>query len=117
MASNASRGAYYKNRTRKYLEARGFVVFDMETVRWVGKPGANRIPIKRDQLASDLGAMNAMGIIFVQVKSGNVTGNFPEAKRKFAEYPWPAGLHGPHVVRRQIYAWAPRARAPRIVEC
>jgi len=112
MSSNAARGARAKARTRKWLETGGFQVADMEVIRWVGKPGAKRFPIKRDQFASDLLAVNERGVVFVQVKSGKtVTGNFPDARRKFESYSFPAGT------RRVVVAWGFRARLPRIVIC
>ena len=131
MPSNASRGAYYKNRTRKWLIDKGYDVADMEVVKWIhakSREGheARRVPMKRDQWGCDLVAKNAIEFLWIQVKSGNITGNFPDAKRKFDETVWPSAfgaiVSGGDVsnfrfYRRLIIAWAPRARAPRIVEC
>lgn len=108
--SNAKRGAYYKARTRRWLEKQGYQVFDMEVVRWIQR-GNIRIPVKHDQCGADLGAMSATELVFVQVKSGNVNGNFPSARRKFAEFTFPP------FVRRCVVAWARRARQPRVVDC
>ena len=108
--SNVQRGAYYKSKTRKWLERQGYQVADMEVVRWVGFP--KRIPVKRDQWGSDLVAMRADGIVFVQVKGGqSATGNFPAARRTFAAFTWPTSP----VVCRCVIAWLPRAKAPRVV--
>ena len=83
-----------------------------------------RIPVKRDQLGADLLALlPAVGlrfpgpypfrsdVVFVQVKSGASAriGNFPAARRAYAEYPVCAS------VEQVVIAWAPRARHPRIV--
>ena len=107
--SSAKRGAYYKSRTRRWLEQRGWQVADMEVVRWVG--AAERFPVKRDQFGSDLLAVDHRGVVFIQVKGGkSATGNFPAARRAFSEHVFPAGI------RRWVVAWAPRAREPRIVE-
>ena len=114
--SNASRGAYYKGRTRKWLEGLGYQVADLEVVRWIHKPSGERIPVKRDQFGSDLLAMNIDGFVFVQVKSGRVTGNFPEAARKFAAVIWPELVWPSTAVKRWVVAWAPRARQPRVIE-
>ena len=112
MPSSAKRGAYYKNRTRKWLEARGWHVADMEIVRWVGN-SEKRFPIKRDQWGADLVAMSENFIAFVQVKGGkSATGNFPAARRAFAAVHWPPTQW----VRRWVVAWVPRSREPRIVE-
>jgi hypothetical protein len=111
VASNASRGAAAKGRTKAWLLERGYQVADLEVVRWMFGPGG-RVPVKRDQFGSDLLAMSATEIVFVQVKSGATAagGTFPEARRAFAAVQFPIG------VRRLIIAWPPRARAPRIIE-
>ena len=109
MASNVQRGAYYKSRTRKWLEAHGWQVGDLEVVRYVGWP--TRFPVKHDQFGADLLAVNRDTIVFVQVKSGkSATGNFLPARREFAKYVFPPNCE------QYIVAWLPRARAPRIVK-
>ena len=109
--SNVSRGAYYKARTRKWLERGGWQVADLEVVRWVGFP--KRFPVKRDQFGADLLALHTtgLGVWFVQVKGGkSATGNFPEARRAFARFTFPP------TCRPVVIAWTPRAREPRIVD-
>ena len=109
MISSAKRGAYYKSRTRRWLEQRGWQVADMEVVRWVG--AAERVPVKRDQFGSDLLAMDSQRVVFIQVKGGKTAvGNFPAARRAFEAHVFPPGT------RRWVVAWTPRAREPRIVE-
>lgn len=113
MPSAVQRGAYYKARTRRWLEAQGYQIFELEVVRWVKKPGGERIPIKRDQLGSDLGGMREDGYVFCQVKGGAQArggGQFPPAQREFRRYRW-----GP-ASRRWIVCWAPRVREPRVIE-
>lgn len=122
MPSNAQRGAYYKGRTKRWLVAQGWQVCNLEEVRWIYRPGQRPMPVKRDQFGSDLLAMNETGIVFVQVKGGEAArgGTFPDARRKFAAYTFPAAAYrstGKTVVRRWVVAWAPRSRSPRIVEC
>lgn len=112
MASNAGKGAYYKGRTKKWLEDHGWQVADLEVVRMVYAPGRPPFPTKRDQFASDLLAVNVNEIAFIQVKGGAMcAGNsrFPEARAAFRAYTFPAG------VRCLIFAWAPRSREPRII--
>ena len=112
--SNVARGSYYKSRTRRWLASCGYTVFDMEVVRLVGIPGGKRVPIKRDQLGADLGAMSATELIFVQVKGGKQAvggGTFPAARREFERFTCPPG------VQQWIVAWAPRSREPRIIKC
>jgi hypothetical protein len=109
--SHVSRGAYYKNRTRKWLAAGGWQVADMEVVRQVGPPD-RRFAVKRDQFGADLLAMSGSKILFVQVKGGATAarGNFPEARRAFAAFRFPS------FARRIVIAWLPGARQPRIVD-
>ena len=112
MASNASRGAAAKSKTKKWLEARGYQVAYLEVVRFIWRPDGPPMPVKRDQFGSDLLAMNADQFVFVQVKSGKSAegGTFPQARREFAKHVFAAGT------RRAIIAWPFRARQPRVVE-
>lgn len=112
MRSNAAKGAYYKSRTKKWLEQSGYQVADLETVRWVYPPDRDAFPVKRDQFASDLLAVSSKAVIFVQVKGGaTVTGgNFPAARRNFAQYRFPP------FVQLWVIAWPTRSRVPRIVK-
>jgi hypothetical protein len=110
--SNAGKGAYYKARTRKWLEARGYAVADLEIVRTVLLPGRKPFPVKRDQLGSDLLAVRGDKIVFVQVKGGaqcEGKGQFLPAQREFNKFQFP------RFVGRVIVAWAPGARGPRFV--
>lgn len=111
--SNVAKGAYYKGRTKKWLESKGWQVGDLEVVRWVGRSASSQgFPVKRDQFGSDLIAVSRLGILFVQVKGGKTaTGNFPAARREFEAFTWPT--HGN--VNRILVAWTPRARAPRVL--
>lgn len=114
MASNASRGAAAKSKTKKWLLNRGYVVWDMEIVRTVWLPGGRKVFAKSDQLGADVGAMRSeIALLLVQVKYGDTAkgGTFPEARREFAKYPHP------HGVRKVIMGWVPGARLPRIIEC
>ena len=123
MVSNAQRGAYYKGRTKRWLVAQGWQVGNLEEVRWIYRPGRPPMPLKRDQFGADLLAVSGEGIVFVQVKSvksGAIGGTFPEARRQFAMFTYPAATYrstGIAVVRRWVVAWAPRSRSPRVVEC
>lgn len=114
MPSNATKGAYYKAKTRKWLLAQGWQVADLEVVRWVYRPGGTPIPVKRDQLGADLLALSAYGVVLIQVKGGEQArggGQFLPAQRIFA------AVQAPPSVVKWIVAWAPRAREPRIVVC
>ena len=112
MASNVSRGADAKGKTKAWLMARGYLVWDMEIVRTVWKNGRPAFSVKKDQCASDLGAMGHDVVLFVQVKSGDSArgGTFPGARREFATFTFPKHT------RQIIVGWPPLARVPRIVE-
>ena len=121
MSSNAAKGARAKARTKAWLIAQGYQVADLEKVYWI-VTAKGRLPVKRDQLGSDLLAMITPGtfvsrampiasVCFVQVKSGKsaIGGRFPDARRKFAEFSFPRST------AQVVIAWPPRARTPRIV--
>lgn len=113
MASNASKGAAAKGRSKRWLEKRGYVVWDMEIVRTVYRDGRPAFTVKKDQQGADLGAMCAsVPNLLVQCKAGKqaIGGTFPAARREFAKHPHPVG------VRKVVMAWAPGARLPRIIE-
>ncbi len=108
MRSNAAKGVYWKNRTRHYLEDRGYTVGDLELMSMV-RPG---VFVKRDQFASDLIAVNGSSVTFVQVKGGQQArglGTFPQARRAFEAFDFPP------TATLWIAAWRPGARAPRII--
>lgn len=111
MASNASRGAAAKLKTKKWLINRGYQVAELEVIRWVFTP-RGRLPIKYDQFGSDLLAMGHGAVVFVQVKSGLSAkgGTFPAARREFEKFVFPP------CARMLIIGWPPLARVPRLVE-
>lgn len=112
MASNAQKGAYYKTRTKRWLEVQGYTVVDLEIVRWVQRPGSDRFPVKRDQMGSDLLAVKADTELWIQVKGGKQAaghGQFLPAQREFAKFTFP------HWSEQWVVAWPPRARQPRII--
>lgn len=111
MASNASRGARWKARSKRYLQQQGYEVGDMEILRVVYTPNG-MVPTKRDQWASDLIAQRADedAVLFVQVKGGAKV-NTAEAKRKFGEHVFA------RCTRRVIHIWRPMARTPEIIVC
>lgn len=109
MKSASAKGQYWKTRTKKFLEHAGYAVAYLEAVHYIYTP-KGRIPVKRDQFASDLMAMNRIEIVFVQVKGGDHRrDHLADAKAAFAGYPFPAGT------KQWVVLWAPRARAPEIV--
>jgi hypothetical protein len=115
MTSSAQRGSYYKARTKRWLESKGYQVADLEKMHWIfanrGGRSEPMIPVKRDQFGSDLLAVSARSVIFVQVKGASAArGNFPDARRRFATFQFPPWT------RQWVIAWPARSRVPRIVE-
>lgn len=115
-ASASSRGNYYKLRTKRWLEAKGYAVAFMERMLWIPakRPGDRMIPVKHDQFGSDLLAMCDRELVFVQVKFGSTrrgAGHLAAGRREFLRYPFPADT------RQWIVVWALRAREPEIVDC
>lgn len=85
----------------------------MEMIRWMHPgPGRAPVPLKKDQFGSDLLAMTATELIFVQVKSGKAaaTSNYPDARDVFAQFYFPPG------VKKWVVAWSRGARAPRVID-
>lgn len=111
MPSNVQRGAAWKARSRRVLEAQGYIVVDLEIVRNVFTP-RGIVSMKRDQLASDLMGVSANGYVWVQVKGYTLKRpSLAAAKRKFLEYPMPPST------TRCIMLWKLRAREPEIIQC
>jgi hypothetical protein len=109
--SAVARGSYYKQRSKRWLEAQGYAVAFLERVLWVqGQRGL--VPVKKDQLGSDLIAVNAHKTLFVQVKGGvSARSQLAAARTAFAQYPL-----SPHD-EQWIAIWLPRAREPEIEVC
>lgn len=109
--SAAAKGSYYKLRTKRWLEAQGYVVAYLERLLWIPnkKDLSRMIPVKQDQLGSDLLAMNVEELIFVQVKLG--TSGVAKAVKTFATFPFPP------TVQRWVVCWTPRAREPHVIDC
>lgn len=111
--SNAKKGSYYKLRTKKWLEGKGYEVAFLERMMWIftkdKTTGEKKmIPIKRDQFGSDLLAVNSEQIIFVQVKLNKK--NVADARAEFAKHVFPS------CAQKWIVVWEVRAREPEIIE-
>lgn len=105
--SNRSKGTYYANKTKKYFEDLGYQVVKAEVTKlaWIG---GHTIPIHTDIWGSDLIAMNAKEIIFIQVKTHKT--DMSHAKREFDKIIWAK------VVKKYIIRWELRARKPIIIK-
>ena len=109
MPSSARKGAYYKGRTKRYLERLGYEVADLEISRILHTPNG-LVPVKRDQFASDLLAVSGTDCVFVQSKGGTSPADISGAVRKFAAHTFPP------FVKLWIAVWKTGAHAPAIVD-
>lgn len=110
MPSNVARGAAWKARTRRLLESQGYVVVELEVVRYVWTP-AGRFPQKRDQLGADLLGVSSRGYVWVQVKGYSTKRpSLAAAKRALLSYPCPPAT------KKVIVLWKLRGRVPEIVQ-
>ncbi|HEY5658139.1 MAG TPA: hypothetical protein VIY27_10160 [Myxococcota bacterium] len=112
MATNRAKlGAYYKGRTKRWLMADGWQVADLEVVRWIPRPGGELLPVKRDQLGSDLLAVCPdRGVVFVQAKGGETwRKNIAAARKEFWRFEFPEES------QQWIVGWSPRARRPDVI--
>lgn len=108
MTTAVSRGSYYKQKTVRWFRAQAYWAAFLERVLYIqGRHGL--IPCKRDQLGSDVLAINAERAVFVQVKGGaSWRSGLAAARAEFAKYPLPRGCE------QWILGWTPHARAPEI---
>jgi hypothetical protein len=108
VTSNVAKGQYFKQRSKRWFEAQGYVVAFLERVLHVqGKHGL--IPVKRDQLGSDLVAVSEKKILLIQVKGGaSCRSQLAAARAEFAKYPL-----APYC-ENWIVMWLPQARAPEV---
>ncbi|MEO7272061.1 MAG: hypothetical protein ABI211_08650 [Vicinamibacterales bacterium] len=107
--SNAAQGQHWKARTKKWLEEQGYQVGHLEIQRVVHTP-RGMFPLKRDQFGSDLLAVGAGGVVFVQVKGGAAPrSQLAVARAAFADFLCPPGA------QQWVVLWQPRAREPEVV--
>lgn len=114
MPSNSAVGAYYKGRSKRWLERQGYEVGPLE-VTYVVRTKEGPVPIKRDLWGADLMAMRDGDddVLFVQVKGGGAHNRFdlPAAMRRFSAHRFA------RPVRKVVHHWTRGARAPEVYEC
>src|ERR1043165_4266167 len=110
MATAVSRGQYFKQRSKRWLEAHGYTVAFLERMLYIqGRHGL--VPVKRDQMGADLLAVNHERVIFAQIKWGETwRSQLAAARREFSKYPLAADCE------QVIIGWPPRAREPEVIE-
>ena len=103
----ASKGSYYKTKTKKFFEADGYTVEYLEKLQHIYAKG-KVIYIKRDLLAADLLAVNDKEFILANVISNR--GDLAKHIKRFKEYP------NPPFIKRYVILWEPRAKEPELIE-
>ena len=109
----ANKGNYYKLRTKKWLENKGYQVATMEKMFRIFRPGAEALFVKKDQFGADLLAMNEKELIFVQVKFNTARTKVEEAIREFNKYRFPPS----QTIKRWVVVWEKGGHEPEITEC
>ena len=111
MASSTSRGNYYKRKTKKWFEDKGYTVELTEFVcgRMIGK--GKVIYQKIDVLASDGMAYNEDEFILWNSKH-TITGDISGVKHKgLKEY---REIKVPPFIEKQVIIWQPRIKQPDV---
>jgi hypothetical protein len=109
--SNTSRGNYFKSKTKKYFQAKGYTCEYIETYATYWNPATrSRGFIKRDNFASDGIAMNNQEIIFWNSVLNRK--NISEHVKRYLEFTWPASP----AIRRMVIVWEPRKKEPELIE-
>jgi len=105
---STKRGNYYRLKTKKWLQAKGYHVETVEHVQRIYDGKNNKVIfVKRDVLAADLIAVSADAFILVNSKLGRK--NIASGIKDFHKYPCPP------FVDRWLVVWEPRVREPEVV--
>ena len=103
-----TKGNYYKYKSKKWLEEKGYKVEYLEKLQRIYDKKNNKVIfVKVDLFASDILAISKDEIIFVQVKLNKK--NIAEAIKEFNKYPFP------NFATRWVLVWTPRVGEPEIV--
>lgn len=104
----ASKGNYYRRKTRLFMEGKGYIVEYLEIQqRFFDKKRNKTGFVKRDLFGADMLAMNGQEMVFVNSVFGK--GGVSEHIKRFNQYPFPPKTN------RWIVVWELRAREPDIV--
>src|SRR6266550_7500689 len=105
MPSAVAKGQHYKQRTKKWLEAQGYVVATLERMQSIPSPSGGFVFVKRDQFGADLEAKSRYRTIYAQVKGGeSARSQLAAARAEFAKYPLTSSDE------QWIVLWRPQAR-------
>ena len=99
MLNKVRKGNYYRLKTRKWLESKGYLV---EILEHSGRYS------KKDIWGSDLIAKNETELIFIQVKSNKA--HLSMGKKELLATVWPP------FVKLWVVCWEPYSKKPIVVE-
>lgn len=106
--TRSQKGNYYRLRTKKWLQKKGFKVETLERIkRYVDKKGVMRFA-KSDLWGADLIAANKEQMIFVNSVFGR--SHISPHIKEFLKYPYPL------FVELWVVVWEKGAREPEIIE-
>ena len=104
--SNASKGTYYRNRTKEFFEKAGYHVVLLEKLQRIYVRG--RVVFKKQDVWGSDGMMSdGKELIFWNSKFGR--DHIAEGIKEFNDYPWPSSI------KLWIVVWEYRAREPDII--
>ena len=101
------KGNYYRNKTKAFLEADGWVVENIEVPKRIFVKG-QMFYTRKDLWAGDLIAVKDQTLLVIQNKSNPVDIN--KGIKELKEAPWP------NSVKKWVVIWPLRAREPKIIQ-
>jgi len=105
----ANKGNYYKRKTKKWLEEKGYQVEYAEIYQRIFKAG-KVILIKRDLFGADVIAVSGEELVFANSILGR--NNIASHIKGFLSYPFP---NSPKL-KRWIVVWQERVKEPEIID-
>lgn len=107
MKRKVQKSDYYRWKTKKWFQEKGYYVEYLEVYRRIVKDGKTLI-IKRDLFGADMMAINGKELIFANSVLGRK--NIAKHVKEFEKYPYPSS------VNRWVVVWEKGRREPEIVE-
>lgn len=107
--STTAKGNYYKRKTKKWFQERGYWTEYLESRQRIFAQGKVFFLV-RDIVGADGISMNGKHVVFWQCKLG--TKNIAEAIKTFNKFPFPKCDE----VQRWIIVWTMRVSEPEIIE-